>query len=59
MLRYMELLECCLQELLELSEGGVQARVTARKPAAKLTKAVQHLQRTWLQVITTYCAAQL
>jgi len=30
------------------------ARVTAKKPAAKLAKAVQHLQRTWLQV--TYSA---
>ena len=49
--------QCSLQELLELSEGDIQARVTARKPAAKLTKAVQHLQRTWLQVIATKCAA--
>lgn len=38
------------QDLLELSDKEVQARVTARKPAAKVTKAVQHLQRTWLQV---------
>ncbi|KAL3158273.1 hypothetical protein ABBQ38_010520 [Trebouxia sp. C0009 RCD-2024] len=38
------------QELLELTETDVQARVPASKPAAKLTKAVQHLQRTWLQV---------
>ncbi len=39
-----------VQELLELTDAEIQARVTARKPAAKLTKAVQHLQRTWLQV---------
>ena len=39
-----------LQELLELTDAEITARVTARKPAAKLVKAVQHLQRTWLQV---------
>lgn len=48
--RLQALEHCCLQELLELSEVEIQARVTARKPAAKLTKAVQQLQRTWLQV---------
>lgn len=48
-----------MQELLELSEAEIQARVTARKPAAKLTKAVQHLQRTWLQVLVIKYAAQL
>jgi len=39
-----------LQDLLELTDAEIMARVTARKPAAKLAKAVQHLQRTWLQV---------
>lgn len=48
----------CMQELLELSEDEIQARVTARKPAAKLMKAVQHLQRAWLQVIPNKCKAQ-
>ncbi|DBB17851.1 TPA: hypothetical protein ACH3X3_002868 [Trebouxia sp. C0006] len=38
------------QDLLELTDAEIMARVTARKPAAKLAKAVQHLQRTWLQV---------
>lgn len=55
----LQALKRCLQELLELSEGEIKARVTARKPAAKLVKAVQHLQRTWLQVIAPKCSAQL
>jgi hypothetical protein len=41
--------------LLELTDAEIMARVTARKSAAKLAKAVQHLQRTWLQV--THSAA--
>ncbi|DBA71260.1 TPA: hypothetical protein ACH3X2_011078 [Trebouxia sp. C0005] len=41
------------QDLLELTDAEIMARVTARKPAAKLAKAVQHLQRTWLQVTPT------
>ena len=40
-----------MQELLELTDAEIMARVTARKPAAKLVKSVQHLQRSWLQVI--------
>ena len=40
----------CEQDLLELTDAEIMARVTAKKPAAKLAKAVQHLQRTWLQV---------
>ena len=39
-----------MQELLELTDAEIMARVTARKPAAKLIKSVQHLQRSWLQV---------
>lgn len=41
-----------MQELLELTDAEIMARVTARKPAAKLIKSVQHLQRSWLQVMT-------
>ena len=39
-----------LQDLLELTDSEIHARVSAKKPAAKLAKAVQHLQRSWLQV---------
>ena len=38
------------QELLELTETGVTTRVRSKKAAAKLSREVQHLQSTWLQV---------
>ena len=53
--------QCCwpmvlaVQDVLELTPAEISARVPAAKPAAKLVKAVQHLQRTWLQVMYFSC----
>lgn len=45
-----ERLSFLLQELLELTDTDVASRVRSKKTAAKLSREVQHLQSTWLQV---------